>query len=86
MTRRGLFAVGVVLLSMATMTTGAWAQSPCTGLPTYTDLKNALVAAVKTESSGLNLNMWGTIVARDGTVWPWHFPETPSVRNGWAAA
>ena len=45
---------------------GAWAQ--CAVLPSYTDLKNALVKAVTDESSGLNLNMWGTIVARDGTV------------------
>jgi len=51
---------------MAMTTTGAWAQ--CAVLPSYTDLKNALVKAVTDESSGLNLNMWGTIVARDGTV------------------
>jgi uncharacterized protein GlcG (DUF336 family) len=67
MTLRRLFAVAVVLLSMATTTTGAWAQA-CAGLPSYTDLKNALIKAVTDETSGLNLNMWGAIVARDGTV------------------
>src|SRR5215469_5924301 len=68
MTLRRLFAVAVVILCMATATTGAWAQSNCASLPSYTDLKNALVKAVTDETSGLNLNMWGTIVARDGTV------------------
>ncbi|HLH29623.1 MAG TPA: hypothetical protein VKY31_00365, partial [Terriglobia bacterium] len=37
-------------------------------MPSQTDLKNALVKAVADETSGLDLNMWGTIVARDGTV------------------
>ena len=40
----------------------------CKSLPSYTDLKAALTAAVAAESSGLNLHMWGTIVDRDGTV------------------
>lgn len=70
MTLRRLFALAVVLLSIAMTTTGAWAQgrSNCAGLPSHTDLKNALIKAVTDETSGLNLNMWGTIVARDGTV------------------
>lgn len=74
MTQRRIVSVAVVLLCMATMITGAWAQgrSSCDGLPSHSDLKAALVDAVKAEakvgSSGLQLNMWGTIVARDGTV------------------
>lgn len=40
----------------------------CDGLPNYTQLKAALTAAVNTETSGLNMQMWGTIVDRDGTV------------------
>ena len=40
----------------------------CRGLPGYTALKAALNAAVATETSGLNLHMWGTIVDRDGIV------------------
>src|SRR5262249_47251403 len=69
-----ILAVGVVLLCMATMMMGAWAQgrSSCSGLPSYSELQTALVNAVKAEStmgkSGFQLNMWATIVARDGTV------------------
>ncbi len=40
----------------------------CSGLPGYAALKAALDAAVSVESSGLNLQMWGTIVDRDGIV------------------
>ena len=41
---------------------------PCANLPTYEDLKAALVAATAAETSGLNNQMWGTIVSRDGYV------------------
>ncbi len=34
----------------------------------YGQLKTALDSAVAAESSGLDLNMWATLVARDGTV------------------
>lgn len=40
----------------------------CAGLPTYAQLKAALAAATNTEGSGLNMNMWGTVVDRDGVV------------------
>jgi len=41
----------------------------CHSLPSYTELKNALVAATAAEGdSGLNNQMWGTIVDRDGIV------------------
>jgi len=43
-------------------------NNSCAGLPSYTDLKNALAQAVSAEASGLNLQMWGTIVDRDGVV------------------
>ena len=62
------FAVAVVSLFAATAATGAWAQGTCAGLPSQTDLKNALIQAVSDETSGLNLNMWATVVGRDGTV------------------
>jgi uncharacterized protein GlcG (DUF336 family) len=42
--------------------------SRCAGLPSQAELKSALVAATNTETSGLNLNMWGTVVDRDGIV------------------
>ncbi len=40
----------------------------CRNLPGYTALKAALAAATATETSGLNNQMWGTIVDRDGIV------------------
>ena len=40
----------------------------CSALPTQASLKAALVAATNTETSGLNMNMWATIVDRDGIV------------------
>jgi len=43
-------------------------NNSCAGLPSYSDLKTALTQAVSTETSGLNLQMWGTIVDRDGVV------------------
>jgi len=43
-------------------------NSNCNSLPGYTALKAQLTAAVSAESSGLDLNMWGTIVDRDGIV------------------
>ncbi len=43
-------------------------SSDCGGVPNYATLKAALDTAVQTETSGLNLHMWATIVNRDGTV------------------
>ena len=47
----------------------ASAQVPsCARLPTHAQLQAALTAAVAEETSGLNLQMWATIVDRDGRV------------------
>ena len=40
----------------------------CAGLPTHAQLRDALVAARNTDNAGFNLEMWGTVVARSGTV------------------
>jgi uncharacterized protein GlcG (DUF336 family) len=40
----------------------------CKDLPNYSNLKDALNKATMDEKSGLNLNMWATIVDRDGNV------------------
>jgi len=63
-----LLAAICVCALMTAQTGQAQGNSNCAGLPSYTDLRNALIKAVKDETSGLDLNMWGTIVARDGTV------------------
>jgi uncharacterized protein GlcG (DUF336 family) len=43
-------------------------SAPCSGLPSYTALKAALTAARSTANGGFNLNMWATVVNRDGVV------------------
>jgi len=40
----------------------------CAGLPSQTALKNALTAARNQPNGGFNLDMWGTVVNRDGVV------------------
>jgi uncharacterized protein GlcG (DUF336 family) len=47
---------------------GGEANNDCSDLPNYVQLKTALAAATATETSGLNNQMWGTIVDRDGVV------------------
>ena len=60
-----------------TMMTGAvliWAASaaraagPCDDVPTYAALKAALAAAQAVDNGGFGLNMWATVVNRDGIV------------------
>src|ERR1700683_4850679 len=40
----------------------------CAGLPSYQSLKSALTTAREHTNGGFNLDMWGTIVNRDGVV------------------
>ena len=40
----------------------------CKSLPGWTALKNALTNSILPANGGLGFNMWGTIVAADGTV------------------
>jgi uncharacterized protein GlcG (DUF336 family) len=44
------------------------AHADCAALPSWSQLKAALTAAVQAETSGLDFQMWATIVDRDGTV------------------
>jgi len=48
--------------------TEAQTADGCRNLPGFAQLKSALDAAVASETSGLNLDMWATIVDRDGVV------------------
>src|ERR1700757_2624057 len=43
-------------------------ESACAGLPPQGELQAALAAATAAETSGLNNQMWATIVNRDGIV------------------
>lgn len=60
-------------LLMASININAYADvggggNACQGLPNHTQLKAALATAVGADTSGLNLNMWATVVNRDGIV------------------
>lgn len=43
-------------------------QSACGSLPSHADLRAALVSARSASNGGFNLDMWGTVVNRDGIV------------------
>lgn len=45
-----------------------WATGPCGGLPNHAALQAALETARATPNGGFDLEMWGTIVNRDGKV------------------
>jgi len=47
---------------------GSFNLNSCSSLPGYSALKAALESAVSTETSGLNNQMWATLVDRDGIV------------------
>jgi uncharacterized protein GlcG (DUF336 family) len=53
---------------MAVFGAAGVANADCGSLPDFATLKAALAAATATETSGLNNQMWGTIVDRDGIV------------------
>lgn len=53
---------------VASTATAAWAQNYCGSLPGYSTLQGALASALAAENSGLNNQMWATIVDRDGVV------------------
>ncbi len=64
-----------IILSLflySTFVTPVFAINTCDHLPAYTELLTALKSVVKHTSGevngGLDLNMWATMVARDGTV------------------
>ena len=65
------FTSGGLLLSSALLTGGAaFADSDnnCSSLPGHAALKAALTSARNASNGGFNLDMWGTIVNRDGVV------------------
>ncbi len=47
---------------------GPQSSAACKGLPNHYQLKRALINARNTPNGGFNLDMWGTIVNRDGVV------------------
>jgi uncharacterized protein GlcG (DUF336 family) len=67
-----LLAVIVILVMVVPLasaaTPSAASDNDCSQVPTYADLKAALTTARNASNGGFNLDMWGTIVNRDGVV------------------
>ena len=59
---------GVLVLALVGGTGAVRADGPCDGLPSHASLKLALTAARNAANGGFNLDMWGTVVNRDGIV------------------
>jgi len=57
-----------LLVTTATLATAGQGNNNCKSLPDQAALKAALLAATAAETSGLNNQMWATIVDRDGIV------------------
>src|SRR5215470_13221212 len=64
-TRAITMMTGVVLFWAAS---AARAAGPCDDVPTYAALKAALAAAQAVDNGGFGLDMWATVVNRDGIV------------------
>lgn len=63
-----LVVAGTFIASASNVYAAGGAHNGCGSLPGYNQLKAALISAVADEKSGLDLQMWGTIVDRDGVV------------------
>ena len=61
-------ASAVVVLPPHTVRAQSANSSACQALPSHADLKAALTAARNEDNGGLDLDMWGTVVNRDGVV------------------
>jgi uncharacterized protein GlcG (DUF336 family) len=74
--KKGLCFFGAVAIAVAVLITTTVAaddghgngNNACSGLPTHGQLRQALEAARAETNGGFNLDMWGTVVNRDGVV------------------
>ncbi len=65
---RFLSAVTVIsLVTLLSVNVNA-AENACSSLPNHSELEKALKSARNQDNGGLNLDMWGALIARDGTV------------------
>ncbi len=60
--------VAAAIFSIFSLPAFAQDEGRCSALPDHATLKAALDSAVATETSGLDFNMWATVVNRDGVV------------------
>lgn len=63
-----MFATAVPAVADEDEASDGSAASRCAGFPTHAVLKSALTAARDQASGGFNLDMWATVVNRDGVV------------------
>jgi uncharacterized protein GlcG (DUF336 family) len=63
-----LTTLGVLVLAVVASVGTVRADGPCDGLPSHASLKAALVTARAATNGGFNLDMWATVVNRDGIV------------------
>jgi uncharacterized protein GlcG (DUF336 family) len=75
MKKFGVCLAGLLIASSAAFVGGSGSafesdngRNSCRGLPSWRELRTALIAARNEANGGLNLDMWGTIVDRDGVV------------------
>jgi hypothetical protein len=58
----------VISISLGVSVLASPAFADCSALPSWSKLRSALVGADAQDNGGLGFNMWGTLVANDGTV------------------
>lgn len=63
-----LCGLSIALACTSTPAAADWVKDHCKGLPTYAQLKNALVLARAQNNGGFGLDMWASVVNRDGYV------------------
>ena len=61
------FKIALFGFALSSQAFGA-TPATCKALPTYKQLKEALTKSRQADNGGLNLDMWGTLVNRDGDV------------------
>ncbi|HEY0940975.1 MAG TPA: heme-binding protein [Steroidobacter sp.] len=62
------FSISAMATAAAQNDAAQNAGSRCAALPTHAQLKAALTTARQADNGGFNLDMWGTVVDRDGVV------------------
>jgi uncharacterized protein GlcG (DUF336 family) len=62
------FAVGLPAFAQPSASSDIDVASACSQLPTHAQLQSALALARAQMNGGFNLDMWGTVVNRDGVV------------------
>jgi uncharacterized protein GlcG (DUF336 family) len=68
MKKLGLLSLALALCSIVPVRAQGEPQSACKDLPSWSQLKSALTAARNQANGGFNLDMWATVVNRDGVV------------------